>query len=167
MLPNVYMMVAVTEKSYAIGKNGDMIYHLKSDLKYFKETTQNNTIVCGKKTYFSFPRRPLPNRKNIVLTKSSETFEGADTLNSKEALIEYAKSNPMEKIFIVGGDSIYHQFIDIASKLYITEIEEEEIVDADSFFPKFDKSEWELESLSEYIKDEMHPRYRYAVYKRK
>lgn len=167
MLPNVYMMVAVTEKSYAIGKNGDMIYHLKSDLKYFKETTQNNTIVCGKKTYFSFPRRPLPNRKNIVLTKSSETFEGADTLNSKEALIEYAKSNPSDKIFIVGGDSIYHQFIDIASKLYITEIEEKEIVDADSFFPKFDKSEWELESLSEYIKDEMHPRYRYAVYKRK
>lgn len=167
MIDNIFMIVAVTKKTNAIGKDGDMIYHLKEDLKYFKQTTQNNTIICGKKTYFSFPKRPLPNRKNIILTRSNEVFEGANTLHSKEEVIEYARLNPEEKIFIVGGDSVYHQFIDVASKLYITEIDEDIEVDADSFFPKFSNEQWEIESISDYVISEKHPKYKYIVYKRK
>lgn len=170
MLDNVYMMVAITKETHAIGKNGDMIYHLKEDLKYFKETTLGHTIICGRTTYFSFPKRPLPGRKNIILTRSDIKFEGASTLNSKDDVIEYAKNNPTEKIFIVGGDSIYHQFLDIASKLYITEIDEtigDKASNADSFFPKFDKSDWIVESTSDYIIPVDAPRYRYIIYKRK
>lgn len=167
MLKNVYMIVAVTKDTYAIGKDGDMIYHLKDDLKYFKETTLGHTIVCGKKTYFSFPKRPLPGRKNIILTRSSESFDGASTIGSMDDFIDYANNNPDETIFIVGGDSIYHQFFDLVSKLYITEIDEEEIVEADSFFPKFDKKLWNLDSTSEYVYSDESPRYRYLVYSKK
>lgn len=169
MINNIYMIAAITDKSHAIGKNKDMIYHLKNDLKYFKQTTLGHTIICGKTTYFSFPKRPLPKRKNIILTRSNDEFPGAYTLHSKEEVIQYAKNNPTETIFIVGGDSVYHQFMDVASKLYLTEIEENEqdTSDADSFFPTFNKDEWELESLSDFANTQNEPRYRYAVYGRK
>lgn len=167
MMKNIYIMVAFTKKSRAIGIDGDMIYHLKKDLSYFKNTTFGNTIVCGKTTYFSFPKRPLEGRKNIVLTRSEETFDGAFVMHSKEEVVEYAENNPNEKIFIVGGDSIYKQFIDTASKLYITEIEENEEVKADSFFPKLDHNDWNIEKISDWIEEEESPRYRYLVYNRR
>ncbi len=167
MINNIYMIVAMTEKTNSIGKDGDMIYHLKDDLKYFKETTLNHTIICGRKTYFSFPKRPLPNRKNIVLTRGNMVFDGAFTLSSKEDVIEYAQNNPEEKIFICGGQQIYEQFMDIASKLYITLIEEFEKVEADSFFPKVSDSLWKMSSLSEFVIPENAPKYRYAIFDRK
>lgn len=166
MLKNIFMIVAMTNKTNAIGINGHMIYHLPQDLKYFKNTTINHTIVCGKKTYLSFPKRPLPNRKNLILTRSDEKFENAQVLKSKEELIQYAKNHQNESIFIVGGDSIYHQFLDLASKLYITEIEENIPVKADTFFPKFNKNEWIKESESEYFQDLNSPKYKFIVYKR-
>ena len=140
MIKNIYMIVAITKNSHAIGKNRDMIYHLRDDLKYFKKTTLHHTIVCGRTTYFSFPKRPLPDRKNIMLPRSDHNY------------------------------SIYHQFLDISSKLYITEIDEalgDKAHDADSFFPKFYKEKWEVESISEYVYPDNAPRYRYVVYKRK
>lgn len=167
MIDNLYSIVAITAKTNAIGKNGDMLYHLKDDLRYFKETTLNSTIVCGRKTYFSFPKRPLPNRENIVLTRTDTNFEGAKTMNSKEEVIEYAKNNPDKNVFIVGGDNVYKQFMDDVSKLYITEIEENENVDADTFFPEIDKNIWELISESDYVVPENAPKYKYLVYKRK
>lgn len=156
----------MTEKTNAIGFDGDMLYHLKDDLKYFKETTLNNTIVCGSKTYFSFPKRPLPNRKNIVLTRSKKKFEGAFTLNSKEDVLKYAENNPDEKIFICGGDNVYSQFMDYSSKLFVTTIEEKDIVSADSFFPSINENSWKLVRASEFIYPENAPRYRFLVYDR-
>ncbi|WP_101772741.1 dihydrofolate reductase [Peptostreptococcus faecalis] len=167
MFDNIFMIVAMTEKTNSIGLNGDMLYHLKDDLKYFKETTLNETIICGRKTYFSFPKRPLPNRKNIILTRGNNEYEGAYTLHSKEDVLEYAKSHPEEKIFICGGDDVYSQFIDVASKLYITIIDEEKTVVADSFFPEFSDKDWELTSESRYITPESAPRYKYCVFSRK
>ncbi|MBF1058880.1 MAG: dihydrofolate reductase, partial [Peptostreptococcus sp.] len=79
MIDNIYMIVAMTKNTRAIGIDGDMLYHLKEDLKYFKETTLNHTIVCGRKTYFSFPKRPLPNRKNIILTRGNDHYDQAFT----------------------------------------------------------------------------------------
>lgn len=167
MYDNIYMIVAMTEKTRSIGLNGQMLYHLKDDLKYFKNTTLNSTIVCGRKTYFSFPKRPLPNRKNIVLTRSEDSFEGAFTLHSKEDVLTYAENHPDEKIFICGGDNVYKQFMDAASKLYITVIDESEKVEADSFFPEIDEDIWTVSSVSEYVKPDCAPAYRYFVYKRK
>lgn len=167
MIKNIYMIAAITDKSYAIGYDKDMIYHIKNDLKYFKYKTINNTIICGRKTYFTFPKRPLPNRKNIILTRSNEKFEGANTFNSKEEVIKYAKNNPDEDIFIVGGDSIYKQFLDVSSKLYLTEIKEKDEIKADSYFPEFDKNEWVKISESEYFESNNSPEYKFVVYERK
>lgn len=164
---NIYMIVAMTEKTNAIGINGDMLFYLKDDLKYFKETTLNHTIVCGRKTYFSFPRRPLPNRKNIILTRGDGSYECAYTLHSKEELVDYAINNPNEDIFICGGDNVYKQFMDVASKLYVTIIDEDQAVEADSFFPKFCDDEWQLVFESTYIEPETAPRYKFTVYDRK
>lgn len=167
IIENIIPIVAMTKKSNAIGIDGDMIYHLKTDLKYYKDTTMGHTIVCGRKTYFSFPKRPLPGRTNVVLTRSGDTFEGAITLNSVEEVIDYAKSRPDEKIFICGGDNVYSQFMDVAGKLYVTEIDEDEKVKADSFFPNIDMNIWEKESESEYFQDPGAPRFKFCIYKRK
>ena len=148
MIDNIYMIVAMTKNTRAIGIDGDMLYHLKEDLKYFKETTLNHTIVCGRKTYFSFPKRPLPNRKNIILTRGNDHY------------------HPDEKIFICGGDNVYKQFMDLASKLYITEIDEDSPVEADSFFPRIDPCLWTKVSESDYIIPEKAPRYKFLVYDR-
>lgn len=164
---NIYTIVAMTEKTNAIGINGGMLYHLKEDLKYFKDTTLNNTIICGRKTYFSFPKRPLPNRKNIILTTKDDTYEGAYTLHSKDEVIKYATDHPDEDIFICGGDRVYGQFMDVSSKLYVTIIDEPTSVEADSFFPKFGDDKWQLVFESGYIHPDKAPKYRFRVYDRK
>lgn len=166
MIDNIYVIVAMTKKTRAIGIYGDMLYHLKEDLKYFKETTLNHTIVCGRKTYFSFPKRPLPNRKNIILTRGNDHYDQAFTLHSKDQVAQYALNHPDEKIFICGGDNVYKQFMDLASKLYITEIDEDSPVEADSFFPQIDPSLWTKVSESDYIIPEKAPRYKHLVYDR-
>ena len=164
MIDNIYVIVAMTKKTRAIGIDGDMLYHLKEDLKYLKETTLNHTIVCGRKTYFSFPKRPLPNRKNIILTRGNDHYDQAFTLHSKDQVAQYALNHPDEKIFICGGDNVYKQFMDLASKLYITEIDEDSPVEADSFFHQIDPSLWTKVSESDYIIPEKAPRYKFLVY---
>ena len=166
MIDNIYMIVAMTKNTRAIGIDGDMLYHLKEDLKYFKETTLIHTIVCGRKTYFSFPKRPLPNRKNIILTRGIDHYDQAFTLHSKDQVTQYALNHPDEKIFICGGDNVYKQFMDLASKLYITEIDEDSPVEADSFFPRIDPCLWTKVSESDYIIPEKAPRYKFLVYDR-
>lgn len=141
-MKNLYMIVAMTEKTRAIGKNNDMLYHLPEDLRYFKQTTQGHTIVIGYNTYMSFPRRPLPNRKNIVLTRKDRNIDGAEILHSVEEVLAYAEAHAEETIFICGGDTIYQQFMPYVSKLYLTLIEEETPVEAEAFFPEVDTAVW-------------------------
>ena len=100
-MKNLYMIVAMTEKTRAIGKNNDMLYHLPEDLKYFKQTTQGHTIVIGYNTYMSFPKRPLPNRKNIVLTRKNRVIEGVEILHSIEEVLR--KSIQKSKFLYVVG----------------------------------------------------------------
>lgn len=142
IINNLYMIVAMTERSNAIGKDGGMLYHLPSDLKYFKETTLNKTVLMGYATYMSLPKRPLPNRKNIVVSKKLKDIDNCIVLNSIEDILDYAQKKPSETIFVCGGESIYKQLLPYASKLYITYIEENSIVEADRFFPKFDTNVW-------------------------
>lgn len=139
---NLNIIVAMTAKSGAIGKNGLMLYHLPKDLKYFKNTTLNSTIVMGYTTYLSLPKRPLPNRKNIVITRKKIEIEGCIILGSVDAILDYAKNNSHETIFICGGASIYEQLLPYVNKLYITMIEENEYPDADRFFPYIDFKKW-------------------------
>lgn len=116
----VKIIVAVDEKG-AIGKDNDLLYFIKEDLKNFKNLTMNNIVVMGRKTWESLPIKPLPNRENVILTTSDNTFEGAIILNNLEELKKYIKYQNKD-VFIIGGASIYNQIIDnnMAEEAHIT-----------------------------------------------
>ena len=128
-------IIAAIGKNNELGLNNDLIWHLPNDLKYFKETTLNQTIVMGYNTFVSLGR-VLPNRKHIVL--SFEKIKLPDEViqfNNMEDLNNYIKD---KDVFIIGGASMYKQFIDECDKLYLTEIDDTH--KADAYFPKFDKN---------------------------
>ena len=128
-------IIAAIGKNNELGLNNDLIWHLPNDLKYFKETTINQTIVMGYNTFVSLGR-VLPNRKHIVL--SFEKVRLPDEViqfNNLDDLNNYIKD---KDVFIIGGASMYKQFIDKADKLYLTEIDDAH--EADAYFPKFNKN---------------------------
>lgn len=139
----MYAIVAMCKDSRAIGMDDAMLYHLPKDLKYFKETTQGHTIVMGAKTYLSLPKRPLPNRKNIVLSHKRNFEEDVLVLRSVEELLAYEAQHPEEEIFICGGSSLYEQCMPYVQRLYVTEIEEKSPAPANRFFPEIDSTIWE------------------------
>ena len=156
------IIVAISENN-AIGKAGDLLCHLPNDLKHFKELTTGATVVMGKKTYFSLPRRPLPNRRNIVLTRDI-TFaqEGVDVAHSIEALQTMLSAS--EKVFIIGGGEVYRQFMPLVDQLEITHIHHT-WEDADTFFPEIDSTIWKRISEERHEPDEKHTfAYTFATY---
>lgn len=151
----ISLIVAIS-KNNAIGKNNNLLWHLPKDMKFFKETTNGHCVITGRKNYFSIPEkfRPLPNRTNIVVTRdTSLKLEGVIVVNSIESAIEQAKKKTEDEIFIIGGGEIYNQSIELATKMYITEVDEI-FEDADTFFPIIDKSEWLEVDRIKHFKDE-------------
>lgn len=164
ILENLYLIVAITEKSNSIGKDNDLLYFSKEDMNFFKEKTYGNSIICGRKTFESFKIKPLPKRKNIVLTKKDFSFENVTVFKNIEDLLQFIKNNKNEKFFVCGGMSIYEQLIDYCSKMYITKYEEKDLVIADSFFPKIDDNIWKV---TEKVKGEsVSPRLTFYTYER-
>jgi dihydrofolate reductase len=136
----ISIIVAIAE-NYAIGKNNDLLWHIPGDMKRFKRITTGHTVIMGKKTYESLPRRPLPNRVNIVISDNPEDhFDQCMTVFSiKEAL---DKTDPSDENFIIGGASVYRQFLPFTDRLYITWVHKS--FEGDVFFPDIDFSEWKL-----------------------
>lgn len=134
----MFSIIAAVGKNNELGKKGDLIFHIKEDMQFFKETTTGHTVVMGFKTWESLPKK-LPNRKNVVV--SFEEIEGPDECVTD--LVQFIKDNENtnEEIFVIGGGSIYAQFIDHAKRIYLTEIDGEDS-EADVFFPTFDKSKY-------------------------
>ncbi len=136
----ISIIVAVSE-DLGIGMNNELLWHISEDLKRFKKLTHGKTVIMGKKTWESLPRKPLPGRKNIVLTdKQGETFEGAITAYSISDSLE--KCSDGTDIFIIGGESIYRQFMPLADRLYITFVHSK--AEADVFFPAIDPALWKV-----------------------
>jgi len=138
------IIIAAIAENKAIGKNGDLPWHIPEDMKHFKNTTTGHPVIMGRKTYQSFPEnvKPLPNRTNIVLTRSN--FEPEDESVKKANSLEkaYRQAEKLdEKAFIIGGASVYRQAIKDADKMILTEVHKE--VDGDTFFPEWDKNQWE------------------------
>ena len=147
----IYMIAAIG-KNNELGKNNDLIWHFKQDMKFFRDTTTGNTVVMGRKTFESLPHA-LPNRRNIVISSNPDYIaEGAQLVTSVEKAIEITKD---DTVFVIGGGKIYDAFIDIADKLYLTEIEDS-CDDADVYFPSFDKSKYTKEKLNDYFVDGVH-----------
>ena len=135
----MFSIIAAVGKNRELGKKGDLIFHIKEDMKFFKETTSGHTVVMGTKTWQSLPKK-LPNRKNIVVT--SAPIEGPDEcITNLEEYITNNENTP-EEIFVIGGGSIYTQFINHAKRIYLAEINGEDS-EADVFFPDFDKTKYQ------------------------
>jgi dihydrofolate reductase len=139
-MKNISIIVALAEKN-AIGLNNKLLCHVPGDLKRFKEITSGHTVIMGKNTYFSLPKRPLPNRTNIVLTNvPGELIDCCIMKYSMTEALEHCKTQ--DECFVIGGGSVYSQFLPHAEKLYITQVHK--YFEADTFFPEIDFSEWKL-----------------------
>ena len=160
----ISIIVAIAE-NYAIGKKGDLLCHLPADLKHFREITSGKTVMMGERTFFSLPKHPLPNRRNIVLTDvQGKTFEGAEAVYSLDEM--EAKVHGEEEAFVIGGGMVYRQMMERADKLYITHIHHS-WEDADTFFPVIDPAVWKQTSAERYEADEKNPYdYTFAEYER-
>ena len=137
-------MIASVGKRGELGKNNELIWHIPEDMKFFKNTTMGHTVIMGKNTYLSLPGN-LPGRQMIVLSSSMDDKDVNVTSNIDEILDKYLEVE--EEIFIIGGAFVYKQFIDYADKIYLTEIDDE-CLSADTFFPSFDKNEWDREIIN-------------------
>jgi len=157
MKKHISIIVAIAS-NYAIGKDNDLLWHISKDLKRFKEITKNHYIIMGKRTYYSLPVRPLPNRVSMILTDViGESIDNCVIAYSIEDAIEKMDSD--KENFIIGGGSIYKQFMPLANKLYITRVHKD--FEADTFFPEISEKKWELTS-SENIDDDNQNDFKYT-----
>jgi dihydrofolate reductase len=136
----ISIIVAISENN-GIGMNNDLLFHLPDDLKRFKKLTSGKTVIMGKRTWESLPKRPLPNRKNVVITDiENEIIGGSVTAYSIDDAVKKCIGDG--EVFIIGGGSIYKQFMKIADRLYITHVHK--IAEADVFFPQIDPAIWKV-----------------------
>ena len=158
-------IIVAIGKNNEIGKGNALLWHMPADMKYFRETTRGHTVVMGRKTFESMDR-PLPNRKNIVITRDKEyKREGIEVVHSLEEALALLKGSK-EEIFIIGGAEIYKQAINLADKLYITHIDGED-KEADTFFPEIIPIVWNEVSHEEHEADEKNPHnYIFLVYEK-
>ncbi|MEO1051097.1 MAG: dihydrofolate reductase [Bacteroidota bacterium] len=150
-------LIAAVAENGVIGKDNDLVWDLPDDMKYFMRTTKGHHILLGRKNYLSLPEkfRPLPNRSNLIVTRQKDyAAEGAFVFNTIEEAIDFAKAEGEEELFVIGGGEIYKQTLDMADKLYITEVKCS--FEGDTFFPDFDKSQWEETSRTSHGIDEKH-----------
>jgi len=163
MSKQISIIVAIADNN-AIGKDNKLLWHLSEDLKRFKQLTTHHTIVMGKKTFESLPVRPLPNRRSIVITDvPDEKIEGCEMSYSIENAISLCDNH--QENFIIGGGSIYKQFMPFADKLYLTKVHKN--FDADTFYTEIDYSEWDLIEKQENLFDEKSGlSYSYLVFKK-
>lgn len=137
---NLSAIVVIAENS-AIGKNNDLLCHLPADLKHFKELTMGHTIIMGRRTFESLPKGALPGRENIVVTRNADyQAAGAVVCHSVDEALQKA-SMPGER-FILGGAQLYAATIDKVDMLHLTELHAS-FADADTFFPHFNRDEWQ------------------------
>jgi dihydrofolate reductase len=145
----ISIIVAIAE-DYGIGKDNKLLWHISDDLKHFKQITMGHTVVMGKRTFESLPIRPLPKRKNIVITDvPNEVIDGCEMAYSISEAVE--KMDFDQENFIIGGASIYRQFFNQADKLYITRVFTKS--EADTFFPEINDKEWTLNEKSKTYTD--------------
>ena len=146
----VNIIVAVANAN-AIGRNGDLVYHLRADLRRFKEITWGHTVIMGRKTWESLPKGALPGRRNIVITRNVDfEAEGAEVVHSLSEALDCL--NNEEKGFIIGGAEIYRQALSVAEQLYLTRIFAD-APGADTFFPDINADDWVITGSTECFVD--------------
>ncbi len=163
-MKQISIIVAIASNN-AIGKNNDLLWHISKDLKRFKLLTEGHIVIMGKKTYFSLPVHPLPKRTNMVITDiAGEQIDNCIMAYSIDDAVK--KMDNQKENFIIGGGSIYKQFLPLADKLYITRIHQDFV--ADTFFPEISEKNWKLIEKQDITNDNQNNfTYSFEIYKRK
>lgn len=142
--------IVAADQHWGIGKDNKLLVSIPQDMKFFRNETTGKVIIMGRKTLESFPNaRPLPNRKNIVLTRDkSYTVKDATVVHSIEEALEAVKEYPSDMVYCIGGDSIYNQFLEYCDTVFVTRIDF--TYEADAFFPDLDSHpDWKKAGSSE------------------
>ncbi len=164
----ILSIIAVVADNRVIGNNNKLPWHLPADFKYFKEKTLGKTIILGLNTFKSISSKPLPNRKHIVLSKESIKLPDSCYLakSIEEALEITKRISPNDEVMICGGAMVYQQFLPLANRMYLTYIHQD--FEGDTFFPEFDKNEWQEVSKEDHQPDEKNKySYSFVVLERK
>ncbi len=159
-----YIIAAIADNR-AIGKDNQLLWHISADMKYFRKVTTGYPVIMGYRTWLSIGR-PLPGRKNIVITK--QRFEAPEAVvQVPDVSAAFSAAEGSDKCFIIGGAKTYERTLDVADRLYITHVYTE-ISDADAYFPEINLSIWEkLSETEEETDSESGLSYNFTVYKRK
>lgn len=137
-MKKISIIVAIASNN-AIGKDNQLLWHIPADMKYFKKITTGHTVIMGKNTFLSLPGGPLVNRRNIVISDDPDDhFKGCVTVNSINEAIELCDEEI--ECFVIGGASVYRQFLPFATRLYVTKVNKS--FEADTFFPEISSGEW-------------------------
>jgi len=138
-------IIASIGKNRELGYQNDLIWRIKEDLQFFKETTMGSYIIMGKNTFNSLPKN-LPGRKYVVLTSDLNlcTNDKITVLRNLKETLEFVKSFDSYQHYVIGGGQVYSSFLPYVDSMYLTEIDAE-FNQADTFFPEFDKDEWKKE----------------------
>ena len=148
-MKSIKAIVAVDE-NWAIGRQGNLLCHLPADMRHFKQATMGHSIVMGRKTFESFPRRPLPGRQNIVITRNADwQYAGVTVVHSLEEAIQAAET---DTVFIIGGAQVYELALPHVDELHLTVIHARWAT-ADVFFPALDMSEWKEVGREHHMSD--------------
>jgi dihydrofolate reductase len=150
-------LIAAMTRKRVIGKNNALLWHIPDDLKNFKKITESHPVIMGRKTFESIGR-PLPNRTNFVVSRSTISPEGVIACSSVEDALEKAK-RINSTVFVIGGAQIYAQTIALADKLFISYVKNN--FEGDAFFPMFDENDFVIEEKKDFDDFE------FVVYKRK
>lgn len=155
-------IIAIVARDGAIGRGGDQPFHIREDFRRFKELTLGKPIVMGRRTFDALPKGALPGRRNIVITRSREwSAPDVEVASSLDEAVAMCSEAP--EVMIIGGGQIYNQSMELADKLYITEVDAT-VDDADTYFPAIPPTEWRMVDASEYMGE--NPRYRFVTYLR-
>lgn len=143
-------LIVAVDKNWAIGNKNELLIRIPADHKFFREETTGKVVVLGRKTLETFPQgQPLKNRTNIILSTNKDySVKGATVVHSREELLEELKKYPSEDIYIIGGESVYRQFLSLCDTAHVTKIDH--VYEADAFFPNLDEAEgWEITADSD------------------
>ena len=138
-------LVAAKSKNGVIGKGSGLPWHIPAELKFFKRETLGSAVVMGRKSWDSFPFKPLKDRLNIVLSRANflDVPDGVETCGTPQEALIIARKLGFTRISIIGGEQIFREYVDIADRIILTEVDME-VDDGDAFFPEIDTSDWNI-----------------------
>ena len=165
-------IIACVGKNMELGKHGDLCFHIREDMKFFRDTTMGHKVMMGRKTWESMGARPLKGRKNYVVSRRDLTDEvpvGVSATTDPEKYLKIFADVPPEdeelyRLFVIGGASLYQMALPYADEIYLTEVDATD-PEADTFFPHFDKTQYNKTIIKESSDHDL--AYTFAVYKRK